>query len=632
MKILLVEDDEGTAEVLKNALVGQHYLVDLAMDGQAGLSLAEAFAYDLVLLDVTLPKLDGLKFCRQLRDHRNCTPVLLLTAHDSSTSKITGLDAGADDYVVKPFDIDELLARIRALMRRGSSTLSSVIESGKLRLDSDSCRVTYDEQLLHLTPKEYALLELFLRKSHRIFSQSSLLDHLWSFEETRSQNTVRVHIKGLRQKLKQAGADGLIETVYGLGYRFKLGESEVKSQAAATQPTPIDSVTALEQPQQQLSLAVSTIWERFKQKYSDRVTVLEQAIMALLEGTLTEELEQQALKEAHMLAGSLGSFGLAEASRISREIQQIFRAGVRQSQAGVGRLSQLVVALRQELEQSPDTGEPPAQSSVLQQPRLLIVDDDEELAFRLISEAKVWGIEALVAANLNKAREAIARNCPDVVLLDLCFSDSTEGGLELLAELTTSNPTLPVLVFTAQFDFANRVKVARLGGQIFLQKPVLPASVLAAVSQVLQQSDIVEPKILVVDDDPQMLDILRTLLQPWGFKLTLLDNPQRFWETLEQSKPDLLILDVEMPELSGIDLCQVVRNDPQWSELPVLFLSAHTDTETVNQVFIAGADDYVNKPILGPELVARVLNRLERTQIMHKLALLPQSRGVRGEG
>lgn len=122
MKILLVEDDEGTAEVLKNALIGQHYLVDLAMDGQTGLSLAEAFAYDLVLLDVMLPKLDGLKFCRQLRAQRARTPVLLLTAQDSSTSKIIGLDAGADDYVVKPFDINELLARIRALIRRGSST------------------------------------------------------------------------------------------------------------------------------------------------------------------------------------------------------------------------------------------------------------------------------------------------------------------------------------------------------------------------------------------------------------------------------------------------------------------------------------------------------------------------------
>ncbi len=167
-----------------------------------------------------------------------------------------------------------------------------------------------------------------------------------------------------------------------------------------------------------------------------------------------------------------------------------------------------------------------------------------------------------------------------------------------------------------------------LGGQIFLPKPVPTASVLAAVTQVLQRSDIVQAKILVVDDDPQTLDILRSSLEPWGFKLTLLDNPQCFWTTLEQSNPDFLILELEMPELSGIDLCQVVRNDPRWSELPVLFLSAHRDTETVNRVFTAGADDYVSKPILGPELIARVLNQLERAHIIRKLAEIDILTGI----
>jgi DNA-binding response OmpR family regulator len=194
----------------------------------------------------------------------------------------------------------------------------------------------------------------------------------------------------------------------------------------------------------------------------------------------------------------------------------------------------------------------------------------------------------------------------------LGFSNSIESGLELLAELTNNNWDLPVLVFSAVEDFANRLKVARLGGQIFLPKPVLPAVVLTAVIQVLQRSDIVHAKIMVVDDDPQMLEILRTLLEPWGFELTLLDDPNRFWETLNAFNPDLLILDVEM-SLSGIDLCQVLRNDPYWNQLPVLFLSVHKDAETVNRVFATGADDYVSKPILEPELIARIINRLERT-------------------
>lgn len=346
MKILLVEDDEGTAEVLKTTLTRQHYVVDFAMDGQAGLLLVEAFTYDLVLLDVMLPKLDGLKLCRQLRNRQDRTPVMLLTALDSSTSKVIGLDAGADDYVVKPFDTNELLARIRALIRRGTPVLSSAIEAGNIRLDTNSCRVTCDGQLLHLTAKEYAILDLLLRKSHRIFSQKDLIDYLWSSDEMPSENAVRAHIKALRQKLHKAGADGLIETVYGMGYRLKLGSDEVKNHTAAT----VHSQTVIDRTQSQISSAQAAIWERFKPQYSAHVTVLEQAITPLLAGTLTEELGQQVVRSAHLLIGSLASFGFAEASRLCREIEQICGAGVKPSQAQVKRLSQLIVALRQELE------------------------------------------------------------------------------------------------------------------------------------------------------------------------------------------------------------------------------------------------------------------------------------------
>ncbi|OWY67577.1 transcriptional regulator [cyanobacterium TDX16] len=620
MKILLVEDDEGTAEILRTTLREQHYLVDLAMDGRVGLEMAEAFTYDLILLDIMLPKLDGLDFCRQLRDRKNRTLVLLLTALDSNTSKIMGLEAGADDYVVKPFDPHELLARIRALLRRGSSALSSVIKARKIALDSSSCRVTCDGQLLHLTAKEYALLELLLRNSHRIFSQQALLEHLWSYEEIPSENTLRTHIKALRRKLKQAGADGLIETVYGLGYRLKLGEDEVKSQATATTHSPSAAIAPVTTAKQQIAPARAALWERYKHKYSDRIATLEQAIATLEQGKLTQELGQQARAEAHLLIGSLASFSFTEASKICRQIEQIFRVGV-ESSLEARHLTQLVVALRQELELPAPTRELAERSlpTVKQQRRLLIVDNDAQLGEHLISEATIWGIQAELVTDLTAARKAIAQNCPDVVLLDLCFDRSVENGLNLLAELKTNNQHLPVLVLAAQDDFTNRIKVARLGGDIFLPKPVFPASVLAAINRVLSQSDTIAAKILVVDDDPQTLDILRTVLEPWGFKLALVDNPRHFWDKLEQYNPDLLILDVEMPELSGIDLCQVVRSDSHWCELPVLFLSVHTDTATINRVFTAGADDYVNKPIREPELIARVLNRLERTQ-RHKSA------------
>ena len=638
MKILLVEDDELVAEVLSKALTTQHYLVDLATDGQAGVELAEAFEYDLILLDLLLPKLDGISFCKQRRQAGDRTPILLLTAQDTSTNKVAGLDAGADDYMVKPFDLHELLARIRALLRRGSSVTMPVLEWGNLRLNPSSCEVRYAEQVLSVTPKEYSLLELFLRNTQRIFSQSALLDHLWSFEESPLENTVRAHIKSLRQKLKKAGAAGdLIETVYGLGYRLKLREPEARSGEAETTvaPAPASPLATSAEPTkpQIISELTTDLWEQFKDKYSDRVNIVEQAVIALQQDTLSEELRQQALAEAHTLVGSLGSFGFTLASDLSREIEQMFQVEARLNQSQKQQLSELVMRLRQELGQASgilatrqDDGVAlMAQlTPIEQQPRLLVVDDDAPLALALTSGATAWGMQAEVATSLAQARKAIAQTRPDVVLLDLCFPDSTESGFELLAELTTYVPPVPVVVFTAQESFADRVKVARMGGRGFLQKPVSPDQVWQAIAQVLQQSSTPEAKLLIVDDDLQLLDFLRTLLEPWGFNLTLLNDPQQFWNTLEQFVPDLLILDVEMPDLSGIDLCQVVRNDPRWSDLPVLFLSARTDSQTVHQVFTAGADDYVNKPIVGPELVARVLNRLERTKIRrnwHKIRL-----------
>ena len=628
MKILLVEDDEFVAEMLTSALSTQHYLVDLATDGQAGWELAEAFEYDLILLDLMLPKLDGISFCQQRRQQGDRTPILLLTGHETSNNKVMGLDAGADDYVVKPFDLHELLARIRALLRRGSLTTTPVIERENLRFDPNNCEVTYNGQFLHLTPKEYALLELFLRNTQRIFSQSALLDHLWSFEEPPSENTVRAHIKSLRQKLKKAGAaTDFIETVYGLGYRLKLKEAAAHHRQAETPetspPTPQSTSTA-QRSQSEISPEIAALWERFQEKYSDRLTVIEQAVTALLDGRLSEDLRQQAVREAHTLVGSLGSFGLIEASRLSREVEQTFQARTMLTPTQENELSSLVKALRQSLKQSPTpvnlpTPQPP---TVKLQHQLLIVDDDTVLALAIVSQATTWGVQAQVASDLSQARIAIARTRPDVVLLDLCFPDSKDSGFDLLREIASTQPPIPVLVFTAQESFADRVKVARLGGQGFLQKPVSPTQVMEAIAQVLHQSDTPQANVLIVDDDPQLLDFLRTLLDPWGFKLTLLNDPQQFWNVLEQTTPDLIILDVEMPELSGIELCQVVRHDPRWSELPVLFLSARTDIETVHRVFTAGADDYVSKPIVGPELVARMLNRLERVQILRKLRKL----------
>jgi DNA-binding response OmpR family regulator/HPt (histidine-containing phosphotransfer) domain-containing protein len=349
MKILVVEDDTSIAQALAAMLAQQqHCLVDVAADGQEGWELATAFSYDLILLDVMLPKRDGVSLCRQWRREGYQVPILMLTAKDTSTDKIIGLDAGADDYVIKPFDFPELIARIRALLRRGSATLPPVLEWGDLRLDPSSCEVTYGQQALHLTPKEYALLELFLRNPQRTFSRSTIVDRLWNLEDPPQEDTIKSYIKSLRQKLKTAGAPSdLIETVYGLGYRLKPLSSEVTSDP---EPTASD----LDEMQQEILSVVAKFREAFTAGMSDRVAVLEQAVEALCHGTLSIQLRQQAVREAHKLAGALGSFGFPQASQLAQEIETLLEDENGSNSTQSLRLCQLLKELEGQMKQTPD--------------------------------------------------------------------------------------------------------------------------------------------------------------------------------------------------------------------------------------------------------------------------------------
>lgn len=222
MRILLVEDDLRLAETLAEALTDQRYVVDVVTDGEAGWEQAKVLKYDLMVLDVMLPELDGVSLCHRLRSHGYTMPVLMLTACDTVSGKINGLDAGADDYVVKPVDLGELFARIRALLRRGNSSSPPILEWGSVRLDPSTYEVSYADKPLHLTPKEYSLLELLLRNGRRVLSRSAIIERIWSLEAPPEEDTVKVHIRSLRQKLKAAGApDNLIETVHSMGYRLK---------------------------------------------------------------------------------------------------------------------------------------------------------------------------------------------------------------------------------------------------------------------------------------------------------------------------------------------------------------------------------------------------------------------------
>ena len=229
MRILLVEDDVRLAETLAEALNDQRYIVDIAADGETGWHQAKTLEYDLLLLDVMLPELDGISLCARLRSHGYTLPILMLTACDTVNDEVNGLDAGADDYVIKPVDLQKLFARVRALLRRGSGTSSPILEWGDLQLDPSAYEASYGLNPIRLPPKEYALLELLLRNGRRVLSRSAMIEHAWSLESPPEEHTVKVHIRGLRQKLKAAGAaTDLIETVHGMGYRLNALNRQVE--------------------------------------------------------------------------------------------------------------------------------------------------------------------------------------------------------------------------------------------------------------------------------------------------------------------------------------------------------------------------------------------------------------------
>lgn len=315
--------------------------------------IVKAIEYELVLLDVNLPEMDGVSLCEKMRSQNYTTPILLMTAKNASQDRILGLDAGADDYLTKPLDLEELNARVRALSRRGEVATTSVLDINGLTLDPSSCKVSYHQQPIKVTAKEYSLLEIFLR-----------------------------------------------------------------------------------------------------------------------------------------------------------------------------------------------------------------------------------------------------------------------------------NPAIPTVVLSDTNSLSDRVALSRAGARSIIAKPAMPSVIWQTTIRLIKQNQTTTASILIVDDDPIFLDAVRSILEPWGIKVSILAEPLRFWQVLQTTQPDLIILDVEMPEINGIELCQALRSDPDWQELPVLFLTARQDAKTIQQIFEIGADDYISKPVIGAELVTRINNRLDRSRLLHNLTTQDRLTGL----
>jgi len=635
MKILLVEDDESTAVILKKVLVDEHHAVDVAKDGETGWQLVQSFKYDLVVLDIVLPKLSGLQFCQRLRDEAFNMPVLLITALDSSQKKIAGLDAGADDYLTKPFEMEEFRARVRVLLRRVQVPIQSIFRWGELKLDLNSREVHFENICLNLTPKEYCILELLLRNPSQVFSRGAILDSLWSSSEAPGEDTVTAHIKGLRRKLTEVGApNDLIKTVYGVGYRLKpIEPSDIQAeQESSAKPAILDTLPKSTNDKQKTRSALKHLWLSMKSLHFERLDVLKQATEALQNNQLSDELHESATQAAHSLTGALGIFGLISGSNLARSIENILRSNrsiYEQKQKFCDLIDDLESKLTQALQQ---IEQPQAESSY---PLLILVDDDLLMLQRLAEVLRHQGLRVqstLREDNLYKLRSLLTEvrqsfgnggnlsdldidnPPPDIMLLNFSLANSDDATLQRLSTWINKAPSLLLLVSSSDGSLSNRIKATRLGSHSFFHNQHV-CELLPEILELRSHLQCPANKVLAVDDDPDILRVLHGLLEPQGLQLTTLSQPCDFWSTLQTSSPDLVLLDIEMPGLNGIELCRVIRQSANWNWLPIIFLTSHGNANVKASALRVGANDLVEKSLADTELIPRLCEHLKRSQL-----------------
>ncbi|MFK8182601.1 MAG: response regulator [Phormidesmis sp.] len=790
MRILLVDDDEALMESLAERLIHQRYAVDIAIDGNSAHAYLDLFNYDLIVLDLMLPDGDGIEFCRQFRRSGYVNPLMILTAKASTTEKVTALDAGADDYVIKPFDFDELCARIRALLRRENEGLPTVLKWGAIQLDPSVCELMYAEQLVRLTPKEFSLMELFLRHPHRVHSLGNIMDDLWSLESPPGEDAIRTHIKSLRRKLRNAGAPkDLIKTVYGLGYRLNeetAHESQpqrdrthhhtttadstdhraanhratnhraanhraanhrqlstaqanasktntAQSNASSSNPTKSNtsksnstkekqsinlSPTAqehpirrqLEAPDESLAIALTPETCQYLQNAQHLIEEIERVATALPEKTTDQQMPhtkkryQQAQKKAqmnaHKLAGSLGSFGLAKGSKLAQRIESQLSASTDPPSEAVSApkpppqdgqaITQLIQQLHQYINVAanqactlPDNSDavpsfaapaPTSSNQTSGPPSLLILSQNNELIAQLTQATKAASAQTQLFLNwpisgrdgLTPADE-ISAPTPDVVIWDTASIEVLPKALIQKVEQqgrTFHTPPLIALVKTMTLT-VQRQLVAQ-GAQRVMGCHESPEQIMAAANTLRVAAKTTLTRIAIADDDPLFLSQFSTCLDPSTFTVNAFTSAQALWQWLYQTpgnqtgtdftehnskvripnhnvsghqnpgiqdvdtqdvdtqtlgtqalkaknlapKPDILLLDVEMPGMSGIELCQILRADAQFQHLPIIVLTIHNSDRIRNQAFQAGADDFISKANLTPQaLASRIQNQ-----------------------
>ncbi|MFO7895096.1 MAG: response regulator [Longimicrobiales bacterium] len=371
---------------------------------------------------------------------------------------------------------------------------------------------------------------------------------------------------------------------------------------------------------EQASASMGALWKQFQGTMMERLEVLEEVGTEVLEGEVDAARFEEAHHAAHKLHGSLGTFGLHRGSELASELETLIEDGQAAGTLDPGdryRYSELVVGLRREIEagrpaSSTDGEDGRSLAADEATGTILMVESDGDRLEKLRAAAVARGWRPRQGATAGAALESLDEaERPVLAIIDPAAGD-TESLEALLKELAREPDPVPVVFQGRSRSLDERLQAVTLGARVFVDREASADAVLGRAESLLEEEVAGEVRILAVDDDPAVLRVLTFILRGAGFRVRTLSSPLEFWGTLEAVEPDLVLLDVQMPEVNGYQLCRAVRADPRWAELPILFLTAHSGPADVIAGFEAGGDDFVVKPVAGPELLARVENRLAR--------------------
>lgn len=626
MKVLLVEDDTRLSKLIRDCLLPEAEAVDVLERGGSVLETVKKKDYDVIILDVLLPEKNGIDICRELRRNNIEVAVLFITALNNKNDKIRAFEAGADDYLLKPFDLQELILRVKALVRRDkkNNPQARILTYGKLTLDPTTRTVKCGDEELVLTRTEYHILKLFLEYPQQILEQDRIINELWDIEATPTPTTLRSHIKSLRKKLQQAGlGKDLIQTVYGVGYRLKPLSPQGKPQEEKQDNDTRDDSS------QQMDSMIQQLWQECQQ------TVLEdcQTLSSYIQGKHPHLCHEEAVRKSHNLVGFLGSLGFTKASEICRQIENLLKACQETiTPQASHQILQLLNQLQSTLFPPQDTltettipqvvydGNPlppNPQPPTSQTYEILVIDENQKIANQLILFVENPNVNFRFAHTPETALDYITHENFHVVILETLWqkvSGNVKAINDSLLSTLAKKHTTSVIIYTQDDSVENRLYCSAYPISAFLSKENPIPTLWQYVENCLAtgKSGGKRHKILLIDDDKRFVDVLSHKLKNSGLPVEVdaIVDSEGFLDKIRKIKPDLMIVDVQMPKLNGLDICRIVKKDPLLSNIPFIFLTGNLTPTLINQLVKAGGDDFISKSKIDVELYPRILTHL----------------------